>query len=93
MKFMVSTKGLASILDQIPAGEHVERVNMEFGCLVIISQTQRFKTGAVEIMQFEASVEQTDRRWDWVHQLMKQVNEQPVIMEVHKGIINILFQY
>lgn len=92
MKILVSTKAMAKFLDQIPENEFVERANMEDGELILISQTKTIRM-PVHIMEFEASVRVSDRRWDWVHDLMKQASEQPVTIEIRERRINILFQY
>ena len=92
MKILVSTKAMAKLLDQIPEGEFVERVNLDEGQLILISQTKSVKT-SVHIIKFEASLKQEDRRWDWVHHLMRQVNEQPVGMDIREGGISVIFQY
>jgi hypothetical protein len=102
MKILVSTKALGKLLSQIPENEFVQRVNLEGGkhagdfhgngVLTLITNTKTFEL-PVHILKFEASVKVQDRRWDWLNNLMNQVDEQPISLEIYEKVINIIFQY
>lgn len=92
MKIISSSKALSRILEDIPDNEFIERVNLEDDELILITQTKTLKI-PVHIIQFEASVKQDNRRWDGVARLMSGAPEQPVVLEIHDKIINVIFQY
>lgn len=97
MKFIVSSKGLFRILSQIDfESDRVESiicVNNEVlelltakGDTVKIFATNKNTEG-------EKSIPQDYRRWDWVYNLVKKIDDQPIVIEVSQNLLNILIQY
>lgn len=97
MRLLVSSKNLAKKLSEIPESESVCRATLNpdgqqgSGILTLITQERSIDV-SVHILKFEASVKQNNIRWDWISDIVSKVNEQPMILEIHEKVTNVVFQ-
>jgi 3'-phosphoadenosine 5'-phosphosulfate sulfotransferase (PAPS reductase)/FAD synthetase len=97
MRLLVSSKVIAKKLSEIPEKEFIIRATLysngkdSAGTLTLIAQTTSVDL-PVEILTFEASLKQEDVRWDWIFDIVSKVDEQPITLEVHEKVTNVIFQ-
>ena len=93
MKILISSKQLAVDLAKIDfENETVIQVRGEGSNLVINTDKQTIETWC-EMLRFEPRVKLENRRWDWVKSLVSNVEEQPIVLDIHENVVNVIFQY
>ena len=93
MKIVISTKQLAQDLSKIDfENEIVRQVRGEKNTLILCTDKQNVEIDC-HIVEFEPRIIQTDTRWDWVKQIVEEVNEQPVVLLISEYNINVIFSY
>ncbi|MDD3875453.1 MAG: hypothetical protein PHT69_02470 [Bacteroidales bacterium] len=93
MKVLLSSKLLASELAKIDfENEQVFQVRVEGSNLIINTDKQTLELW-VEMLNFEPRVKQENRRWDWVKKLVSCADEQPIVLDIHENVVNVIFQY
>ena len=93
MKVLLSSKLLASELAKIDfENEQVFQVRGEGSNLIINTDKQTLELW-VEMLKFEPRVKQENRRWDWVKKLVSCADEQPIVLDIHENVVNVIFQY
>lgn len=93
MKVLLSSKLLASELAKIDfENEQVFQVRGEGSNLIINTDKQTLEL-SVEMLQFEPRVKQENKRWDWVKKLVSCADEQPIVLDIHENVVNVIFQY
>jgi len=93
MKILISSKQLAIDLAKIDFdNETVMQVRGEGSNLVINTDKQTIEIWC-EMLQFEPRVKQENRRWDWVKSLVSRVEEQPIVLDIHENVVNVIFKY
>lgn len=94
MKFLVSSSNLANKLRLLSETEFVKELVLETRHKMSIVTNEKTISVEVEAIRNETvSVKQDNRRWDWVKQLMCQVSDQPIVIDAHENVTNIIFQY
>jgi len=93
MKIIVSTKQLAAKLNEFDfENDLIQAVRGENSNLYLDSQQKTVEIWC-EIIQFKARVEQGGARWDWLRDLMNNVDEQPVMVIFTNNHIQVIFNY
>lgn len=93
MKILISTKQLAQDLSKIDfETEIVRQVIGEKDKLILCTDEQNVEIDC-HVVEIESIIIQENRRWDWVKQIVEQVNEQPVVLAISEHNINVIFSY
>jgi hypothetical protein len=98
-RFLCSSIHLANKLREIQFedGESVLFVSKKISEDVLLIETDcRDINVFVSFSPFVESgikINQTDRRWDWVKDLLCKVDDQPILIEINEQIVNVIFQY
>jgi predicted GTPase len=94
MKIIVSSKYLASELNKLLADENerVDQVDICSNELIIYTQ---YKSAILSLVDTNGTgnFKQGDRRWDWIKELVNQVDEQPIVLDIYENVVNVIFQY
>lgn len=101
MKFLVSSKVMGSTLNGIDLETNcISRVLIDKDKVTFFIGTDNVAeiwiepvVGDRKLFEQPVLIEQDNRRWDWVKQLMNRVPDQPIVMEISERIVNIIFQY
>lgn len=97
MKFIASSFYLKRKLKEIKFkdGEHVAYVVFEEQNVKLV--TNRNKTIHLSVVSnkglYQKRIDQTNRRWDFILQILLFADDQPVIIEVHEKAVSLIFQY
>lgn len=92
MKLLVSSNYLAQQLNKVDFHE-VSAVRLEGKELQIFTNNGMVKVDCEVLKCDFPIVPQEHRRWDWVKKLVNQVNEQPIVLRIYRGYVEIAFQY
>lgn len=95
MRLIASSKTLANQLAKIDfEKDNVNSVSIEGNTLWIHAQNHSVELFVEKSnIFFKSPLQQTGRRWDWVKQLVSSVEEQPIVLEIHENVVNVIFQY
>jgi hypothetical protein len=95
MKILVSSKSLYAALKRIDfdGGEEVQFISLTEDRKLMINTNIRTIELPVEILSYASAVSQSDVRWDWLRETLRRIEEQPVIVEIKRNIVNLIFQY
>jgi hypothetical protein len=94
MKILVSSKGLAFALKQVQFknGEYIKSAALK-GTDLILSTENKDISIMVEPLIYSNFCPQLERRWDWVKDLVSKVDEQPIVLNITEGGVEVIFQY
>ena len=93
MKIIVSSKQLAVKLNEFDfENDSIQAVRAEKSNLYLDSQKKTVEIWC-EITEFRARVVQEGVRWDWLKNLVNKVDEQPVVLEITKDCVKVIFHY
>ena len=90
MKLLVSSKYLAQKLAELDY-ETVLRLDLNEKELTFVTANKSISMN-VEVLRFESTVNQENRRWDWVRNDVTAINEQPIILDISEKVVNIILQ-
>ncbi len=101
MKFIISSKYLATKLSEINFdNDNVYKVCYDVSSrnekTLIIFTNNTTVTLRVDMIVEEPttnSIKQSTRRWDWLKQLVKLVEDQPVLIRITEHTLDTTFQY
>ena len=94
MKILISSKVLGESLKEfLEENSFVENVMMHDSHLRIIGTKSKMDIYC-DILEFKPnSLPQMNARWDWVRDLLKACSEQPIVVQIQKNQVQIIFQY
>lgn len=94
IRFLVNSKYLFSKLQEInfkdDEVQHAYLVDTE---LTLITQLKEVKLHVSVVRFTEPRVKQFNRKWDWLRDVVRECEEQPIVIEVHEGVLNLIFQF
>ncbi|MDD4972013.1 MAG: hypothetical protein PHT07_21510 [Paludibacter sp.] len=94
MKILVSSKSLADCLNKLDLeDEIIERIVPNADEITFITAYHSVKLLCGAITDFRPMIIQSGRRWDWIKKLVNVVDEQPIVVEINKERVNVIFQY
>jgi uncharacterized protein (UPF0218 family) len=94
MKILVSSKHLAAKLNEIDFNNDKVMSIGDNVTEVIIKTINRDIELYAEILIFSANpIDQQERRWDWIKELVNKVDEQPICLDIKEKFVNVIFQY
>jgi hypothetical protein len=93
MKIVISSKYLASNLSLIDFEKETVQNLVLLSCNLTLNTEHQSITMSVETSGYNCTMNQHDRRWDWVKKLVIKVEEQPIVLEITENILNVVFQY
>lgn len=101
MKILISSKYLLSKLNEIDfKNNYVKNIELlEYNivlntCYKSIEFTSgHFTDKSNELLIKKTMFEQSNRRWDWVKQLVGSISEQPILLEIRNDFLEIILQY
>lgn len=93
MKILLSAATLYSALKKIDFDgvEYVVRVNLEGDKMTIIT-TDKVIDLYVTVLEFKASVNQENRRWDWIKKTVKN-KDCPLTLIIRENCTDLIFQF
>jgi len=105
MRLLVSSKAFSNSLKEIDfQSESINSLGLKYdkikasvhspGILTVTASKTEVEI-PVEIRNYGLIEDQNpgNARWDWVYGLLKVVSEQPVVLEISKGRVQVIFQY
>lgn len=95
MRIIVSAKYLLGKLSEIDF-EKDQVINAEFiddDKLVLSTNTKKIEVRFSSVMFSREKINQERRNWYWVKNLLESVQEQPIVLEINEGVIEVIFQY
>ncbi len=93
MKIIVSSKQLAVQLNEFDfKNDSIQAVRAENSKLFLDSQKKTVEIWC-EISEFRARIVQESVKWDYIKNLVNQVDEQPIVLEITKNFVSVIFQY
>lgn len=95
IKALISSKELAEVLNKI---------DIEKNSILSVHATQKYisinilgwqnRVHLANIIEYDLkSYSQINYRWDWIKDLMNQVDEQPVVLEIMEKKVRVIFEY
>jgi hypothetical protein len=101
MKLLISTKVLHNGLDSF--GEGIRTIDQAvidqrpsgvfYFVLCSATPFHRYDFECESLDKQCQQIYMEGRRWDWVLDLMGNVDEQPVVLDIHPKCVNVIFQY
>ena len=93
MKIIISSKTLANLLNKIDfENENVLQVRGEGSNFIINTNKQTLELW-VEMIKFEPRLKQENARWDWVKNLVNQIDDQPIVIGLSENSVQIIITY
>jgi len=93
MKILVSSKTLSIKLSEFNfESDYITAIRGESG-YICLDSTKKTIEVMCEILKFSPRIKQENRRWDWVKQLVSNVDEQPIVLDITENAVIIIFQY
>jgi hypothetical protein len=98
MKIIMSAKYLKSILNGIDFNvdtvQTIGAITTNGGNQIvsITSNHKSFSFGA-EVVNCEDCIDQSCARWDWVYELLCQIDDQPIVIDIRKDNVRISIDY
>lgn len=100
MRIVISSKVLANALERIYPKDMVYCATVrnsklilqtanDINISIIVEAAKDFDTRAAE----GEVMAQIDNRWDWVYDLVRRVQDQPIVLEIGQKKVNVIFQY
>ena len=93
MQFIVSSLHLARQLEKINfKDDYVLAVESRGNTLILQTEGKTIEVDGSLHQAPDEQLKQDYARWDYVLDLVKNVNEQPVVLEIHLAFIRVIFQ-
>lgn len=95
MKLFVSSKVLTKKLSELDFDTYpVTRVTLQKGTLSLTAGNKTVRIRVLSMPIKNAGVfENHSARWDWVYELLKNCSEQPIVLNIYKTMVEVIFQY
>jgi hypothetical protein len=94
MKILISSKELASNLNKIHFGkDRVKAVGAIANHFIIKTQEKTFDILLNNVIETGKMTDQSRCRWDWIRDLVNKVSEQPIVLEITKNRVDVIFQF
>ncbi len=93
MKVLVSSKSLYNVLSQIDFNtDSVRNVILNKFQLIINTYTQSVNV-CIETRSQESTIIQENVRWDFIKSTVGKLDDQPIALDIHENVTNIILQY
>ena len=93
MKILLSSTTLANKLKEFDfKSDSIWAVRCEDGKMYLDSNVKTVVISC-EILEFKARIKQDNRRWDFIKDLVTNVNEQPIVLNITEDLVNVIFSY
>jgi len=93
MKILISSKHLASILNDIDfEKEFVTSVYSKKNGITIDTNSWSYNTNC-EVSEANISVIQKNKRWDQLKILVNKIDNQPIVLKLFENTLNVIISY
>ncbi len=93
MKVLVSSKYLAKMLSNIGTEEHVYSAELNENTLSLLTNENKVDVRIVRCIGNNENLKSINGRWDSVYNVVRAIEEQPIVLRLHEKGVTIELQY